>query len=184
MSIRLKEKYDSEIKQELLGKYKYDNVMQTPRLDKIVVNMGVGDANADARMLEMAIEELSTITGQLPSSRQARKSISNFKLREGQHIGCMVTLRGQRMYEFMDRLFNIAMPRIRDFRGVSDRAFDQAHNYNLGIKEQTIFPEINMDKVSRERGMNVSFVIKNAHTREESFDLLKMFGMPFQKRDN
>ncbi|PCJ56116.1 MAG: 50S ribosomal protein L5 [Candidatus Hydrogenedentota bacterium] len=184
MAARLLEKYKSEIVSDLRDKYKYENVMQVPRLDKIVVNMGVGEANTDARVLEVAIGELATLSGQKPSARQARKSISNFKIREGQKIGCMVTLRGTRMYEFMDRLFNVAMPRIRDFRGVSDKAFDNSHNYNLGLKEQTMFPEINMDNVSAARGMNVTFVFRNMNTREESLDLLRMFGMPFQKRDN
>ncbi len=184
MAARLQEKYTSEIVPELRSKYSYDNVMQVPRLDKVVVNMGVGDANTDARVLEAAMVELAKITGQKPSPRQARKSISNFKLREGQKIGCTVTLRGRRMYEFMDRLFNVAMPRIRDFRGVSDKAFDNGHNYNLGLKEQTMFPEIQIDNVQVTRGMNVTFVFRNMSTRDESLDLLRMFGMPFQKRDN
>ena len=184
MAARLKETYINTIKQSLMDKYSYKNVMNTPVLDKIVVNMGVGDANNEPRLLEQAIEELGTITGQKPSPRKAKKSISNFKLREGQQIGCMVTLRGERMFEFMDRLFNVAMPRIRDFRGASDRAFDGGFNYTLGLKEQTIFPELNMDEVQIERGMNVTFVIRNSTSREESYDLLKMMGMPFQNRDN
>jgi large subunit ribosomal protein L5 len=183
VAARLKEQYTSTIKQSLLEKYKYGNVMQIPVLEKVVVNMGCGDANSEPRLLEMAIEELGVITGQKPSPRQAKKSISNFKLREGQHIGAMVTLRGDQMYEFIDRLFNVAMPRIRDFRGVSDRAFDGGFNYTMGLKEQTIFPELNMDAVQRERGMNITFVIRNATSREESFDLLKMMGMPFVNRD-
>lgn len=183
MAARLKETYTNDIKKSLMDKYKYANVMNIPALDKIVVNMGVGDANNEPRLLEQAIEELGTITGQKPSPRKAKKSISNFKLREGQQIGCMVTLRGDRMFEFMDRLFNVAMPRIRDFRGTSDRAFDGGFNYTLGLKEQTIFPELNMDAVQVERGMNVTFVIRNSTSREESYDLLKMMGMPFQNRD-
>lgn len=183
MAARLKETYRNDIKKSLMDKYKYANVMNIPALDKIVVNMGVGDANNEPRLLEQAIEELGTITGQKPSPRKAKKSISNFKLREGQQIGCMVTLRGDRMFEFMDRLFNVAMPRIRDFRGTSDRAFDGGFNYTLGLKEQTIFPELNMDAVQVERGMNVTFVIRNSTSREESYDLLKMMGMPFQNRD-
>ena len=184
MTARLKEKYTNTIKQELMDKYKYDNVMNIPVLQKVVVNMGVGDANNEPRLLEQAIEELTTITGQKPSPRKAKKSISNFKLREGQQIGCMVTLRGERMFEFLDRLFNVAMPRIRDFRGTSDKAFDGGFNYTLGLKEQTIFPELNIDAVQHERGMNVTFVIANATSNEESYDLLKMMGMPFQTRDN
>lgn len=176
---RLKTRYQDEIKPDLQTKFERENVMDVPRLDKIVVNMGVGDANTDARMLEMAMEELGVITGQRPSYRKARLSVSNFKLREGQRIGAMVTLRGNRMYEFMDRLFNIAMPRIRDFRGMSRTSFDRGHNFTLGLREQTIFPELNMDKVQRVRGMNVTFVVRNSRTREESIELLKQFGMPF-----
>lgn len=183
MASRLQEQYTGTIKKSLLDKYKYPNVMQIPRLEKVVVNMGCGDANSEPRLLEMAIEELGVITGQKPSPRRAKKSISNFKLREGQEIGCTVTLRGQRMFEFLDRLFNVAMPRIRDFRGVSDKAFDGGFNYTMGLKEQTIFPELNMDAVQRERGMNITFVIRNSTSREESYDLLKMMGMPFVNRD-
>jgi large subunit ribosomal protein L5 len=157
--------------------------MQVPRITKVVVNMGVGDANQEPRNLEMAMAELGVITGQKPAFRRAKKSISNFKLREGQKIGCQVTLHGDRMYEFMDRLFNMAMPRIRDFRGVSRRSFDQFGNYTLGLKEQTIFPELNMDAVERVRGMNITFVLKNATTSEESLDVLGLLGMPFQRQN-
>lgn len=183
MAARLREYYSTNTKKELLDKYNYGNVMQVPRLEKVVVNMGCGDANSEPRLLELAMDELGTITGQKPSPRQAKKSISNFKLREGQQIGAMVTLRGDRMYEFLDRLFNVAMPRIRDFRGVSDKAFDGGFNYTMGLKEQTIFPELNMDAVQQVRGMNVTFVIRNSNSREESYDLLKSLGMPFLNRD-
>jgi large subunit ribosomal protein L5 len=184
VTARLKETYNTTIKQALMDKYTYSNVMNIPVLEKVVVNMGCGDANNEPRVLEQAIEELGVITGQKPSPRKAKKSISNFKLREGQEIGCMVTLRGEQMFEFLDRLFNVAMPRIRDFRGTSDKAFDGGFNYTLGLKEQTIFPELNMDAVQNERGMNVTFVIRNSTSREESYDLLKMMGMPFVNRDN
>lgn len=181
MAPRLKERYRQQITPALREKFGYGNPMEVPKLEKIVVNMGVGDANQDARLLEMAMEELRVITGQQPSPRQARKSISNFKLREGQKIGATVTLRGDRMYEFMDRLFNVAMPRIRDFRGVSRRSFDKGFNYTLGLKEQTIFPELNMDAIQRVRGMNVTFCIKNATSKDESLELLTQLGMPFTR---
>lgn len=178
---RLKERYQKTILPELKEKFGCANVMEVPRLEKIVVNMGVGDANTEARFMEMAINELAVITGQKPSIRKARRSISNFKLREGQNIGCMVTLRGNRMYEFMDRLFNVAMPRIRDFRGLSPKSFDKFGNYTLGLREQTVFPELNIDKVQRVRGMNITFVVKNAQGSEQSFELLKQFGLPFSR---
>lgn len=183
MKPRLKEKYQETIAPELREKYKYPNVMQIPRIEKIVVNMGVGDANQEARLLEMAMSELAIITGQQPSFRKAKKSISNFKLREGQRIGCAVTLRGDRMYEFMDRLFNMAMPRIRDFRGLPTKSFDKNGNYTIGLREQLIFPELNIDKIEKARGMNVTFVIKNTNSNEESFDLLQQFGLPFQRQN-
>jgi large subunit ribosomal protein L5 len=178
---RLKERYRTEIAPSLREEYKLPNAMQVPKLEKIVVNMGVGDANADARNLEMAMTELAAITGQKPAIRKARKSISNFKLRRGQEIGCMVTLRGDRMYEFMDRLLNIALPRVRDFRGIPRNSFDNQFNYTLGLREQTIFPEINQDAVQRVRGMNITFVVKNAESKEQSLDLLKQFGVPFRQ---
>lgn len=181
MTPRLKVRYNAEIVPSLREQYNYANIMRVPYLEKIVVNMGVGDANADARNLEMAMEELGKITGQKPSIRKARKSISNFKLRRGQEIGCTVTLRGARMYEFLDRLVNIAMPRVRDFRGVPRNSFDGQFNYTLGLKEQTIFPEVDIDSVTRPRGMNVTFVIKNVTSKEESFELLRQFGMPFRQ---
>jgi len=178
----LRQRYEDEIVPALREKYQYPNIMRVPHVKKIVVNMGVGEANTEPRLLESAMAELATITGQQPSYRTARKSISNFKLREGQRIGCMVTLRGDRMYEFMERLFNMAMPRIRDFRGVSRKAFDKNGNYTLGLKDQAIFPEIDMDKVERANGMNITFVVDNAETREESYDLLEQLGMPFQRQ--
>ena len=180
MTARLRERYDKTIIPEMRKQYGYDNVMQVPRIEKIVINMGVGDGQSDPRMMENAVTELTNITGQKASIRKAKKSISNFKLREGANIGCMVTLRGQRMYEFMDRLFNIAIPRIRDFRGVSAKSFDQFGNYTLGLREQTIFPEVNIDSVSRVRGMNITFVVKSARNVEESRELLRKFGMPFR----
>jgi large subunit ribosomal protein L5 len=179
MPATLKTKYNEEIRDGLRKQFEIKNVMQVPVIEKIVVNMGVGDAIGDARMLDSAVEELAAITGQQPSVRTARKSISNFKLREGVKIGCMVTLRGDRMYEFMDRLFNVAMPRIRDFRGVSAKAFDKQGNYTLGIKEQTIFPEVDQDKIARTRGMNITFVVDRAHSTDQSRELLRQLGMPF-----
>jgi len=156
------------------------NILAVPRLEKIVINMGVGDAIGEPRMLEAAMNELGLITGQKPAIRKARKSIASFKVRQGANIACMVTLRGERMYEFMDRLFNVAIPRIRDFRGISPNSFDGHGNFTLGLKEQTIFPEINIDNVLRVRGMNITFVIRNAHSADESRALLKALGMPFR----
>ncbi len=179
MAERLKIKYEGEVIPALCEEFGYQNIMQVPRLEKIVVNMGVGDAIADAKMMDTAVAELTQITGQKPVVRKAQKSISNFKLRAGANIGCMVTLRGRFMWEFMDRLFNIAIPRIRDFRGLSPRAFDKFGNYTLGIREQTIFPEVDLDKVTRVRGMNITFVVKNANSAEESRSLLQKLGMPF-----
>ncbi|MEX2016088.1 MAG: 50S ribosomal protein L5 [Candidatus Hydrogenedentales bacterium] len=180
MTPRLQEKYRDTLVPELLKEFNRRNIMEVPRLEKIVLNMGVGDANQEPRYLETAEVELATITGQKPSIRRARKSISNFKLRQGQPIGVTVTLRGHRMYEFIDRLFNVAMPRIRDFRGVPQNSFDKQFNYTLGLKEQTIFPELNMDAVIRVRGMNITFVVKNARSREETYALLLRLGMPFR----
>ncbi|MDX9971813.1 MAG: 50S ribosomal protein L5 [FCB group bacterium] len=180
MAPRLKEKYNETIHKEMLEQLHRASVMEVPRLEKIVVNMGVGDAPTDARLLENAMAELGRITGQKPSIRKARRSISNFKVRQGANIGCMVTLRGDRMYEFMDRLFNVAIPRIRDFRGLPPSSFDGAGNYTVGLREQTIFPEIDVDNVARVRGMNVTFVIKNSRSADESRELLRKFGMPFR----
>lgn len=179
MPATLKKKYNETIRGELQSQFDIKNVMQVPVIEKVVVNMGVGDAIGDARLLDAAIEELTAITGQFPSVRTARKSISNFKLREGVKIGCMVTLRGERMYEFIDRLFNVAMPRIRDFRGVSAKSFDGQGNYTLGIKDQSIFPEVDQDKLARTRGMNVTFVMARSNSTEQSRELLRKLGMPF-----
>mgnify|MGYP003413533334 CR=1 FL=1 len=177
---RLKEKYNNVIKAELQSKYNYKSIMEIPKLDKIVVNIGVGDASHNAKMLEVAMHELEIITGQKPVATKAKKAIAGFKLREGQAIGCKVTLRGEKMYEFADRLINLALPRVRDFRGVNQNAFDGRGNYALGIKEQLIFPEIEYDKVDKVRGMDIIFVT-TAKTDEEARELLTLFGMPFKK---
>jgi large subunit ribosomal protein L5 len=166
---------------ELVKRFSYVNPMQAPRLRKIVVNMGVGDALQNAKLLEAAMVDLGIITGQKPAMRRAKKSISNFKLRQGQPVGCMVTLRGARMYEFYDRLINVALPRIRDFRGVPMRSFDGRGNYTLGVTEQIIFPEINYDKVEKIRGMDITFVT-SARTDEEGQELLRLMNMPFRQR--
>jgi large subunit ribosomal protein L5 len=177
---RLKALYKEKILPQMREQFGYANVMQVPKLEKIVINMGVGDATQDPRNMESAVAELSRISGQKPSIRKAKRSISNFKVREGANIGCMVTLRGDRMYEFMDRLFNVAIPRIRDFRGLPPNSFDGFGNYTLGLREQTIFPEVEVDSVTRVRGMNVTFVIKNARSADESRELLRKFGMPLR----
>lgn len=179
MAPRLKEQYRSSILPELKEQFGFKNDLQVPRLDKIVVNMGVGEAIADPRNMDTAMTELAAITGQKPSMRKSRKAISNFKLRAGINIGAMVTLRGDRMYEFVDRLFNVAIPRIRDFRGLSTKSFDKFGNYTLGLREQTIFPEVKADDVNRSRGMNITFVIQNSRSAEESRELLRKLGMPF-----
>ncbi len=179
---RLKKLYHEVIIPEMMKKFGYKSVMQVPRLVKIVVNMGVGQATQDPKLLEMAMKELSKITGQQPVIRRARKSISNFKLRAGMAIGCKVTLRRERMYEFLDRLINAAIPRIRDFRGLSDKSFDGRGNYTLGIKEHIIFPEINVDEVERIFGMDIT-IVTTAKTDEEAYELLRLFGMPFRKRE-
>jgi large subunit ribosomal protein L5 len=178
---RLKEHYEKQVLPELMKRFSFENPMQAPRLRKIVVNMGVGDALANIKMLDAAVVELAQITGQRPSVRRAKKSIANFKLREGQPIGCMVTLRGARMYEFYDRLVNVALPRIRDFRGVPARSFDGQGNYTLGVTEQIIFPEINYDKVEKIRGMDITFVT-SARNDEEGQELLRLMNMPFRQR--
>ena len=177
---RLKEKFVKEVTPALMSKFNYKSVMQVPKLDKIVVNMGVGDAVANAKALDNAVEELATITGQKPVVTRAKKSIAGFRLREGMPIGAKVTLRGERMYEFLDKLVSVSLPRVRDFRGVSKKAFDGRGNYTLGIKEQLIFPEIDYDKVSKVRGMDI-VIVTTANTDEESRELLTQFGMPFQK---
>ena len=177
---RLKEKYLNEIKDEMQKKFEYKNVMQIPKLDKIAINMGVGEAKENAKILDTAVKDLETITGQKAVVTRAKNSVANFKLREGQPIGCKVTLRGERMYEFLDRLVNLALPRVRDFRGVNPNAFDGRGNYALGIKEQIIFPEIEYDKVDKVRGMDIIFVT-TANTDEEARELLAQFNMPFAK---
>ena len=180
MSSRLKEIYKNEIVDAMVKKFGYKNVMEVPKLDKIVVNMGVGEAKENAKVLEMAVGDMETITGQKAVVTKAKKSVANFKIREGQSIGCKTTLRGDKMYEFLDRLVNLALPRVRDFRGVSANSFDGRGNYALGIKEQIIFPEIEYDKVDKVRGMDVIFVT-TAKTDEEARELLRLFNMPFAK---
>lgn len=175
---RLKEKYDNEVTQALMEKFNYKNVMEVPRLEKIVVNMGVGEAKENEKVLEYAVNDLQLITGQKPIITRSKKSIANFKIRENMPIGCKVTLRKNRMYEFIDKLMNVALPRLRDFRGVSDKSFDGRGNYSLGIKEQLIFPEIDYDKIDKIRGMDIVFVT-TAETDEEARELLKLLGMPF-----
>lgn len=179
---RLKEKYTKEIVPALKQKFQYKSVMQVPRIEKICVNKGIGAAVADKKLVDVGMEEISTITGQKAVATRSKKDISNFKLRADIPIGVKVTLRGTRMYEFMDRLMNVALPRVRDFKGVSDKGFDGRGNYTLGVKEQIIFPEISIDKVSKISGMDITFVT-TANTDEESYELLKAFGMPFTARN-
>ena len=177
---RLKEQYQNEIVDAMIKKFGYKNIMEVPKLDKVVINMGVGEAKDNAKLLDSAIADLEKITGQKAVVCRARKSVANFKLREGKAIGCKVTLRGEKMYEFVDRLVNLALPRVRDFRGVNPNAFDGRGNYALGIKEQLIFPEIEYDKVDKVRGMDIIFVT-TANTDEEARELLTQFNMPFTK---
>ena len=177
---RLKEQYQNEIVDAMIKKFGYKNIMEVPKLDKIVVNMGVGEAKENAKLLEAAIKDMEAITGQKAVATKAKNSIANFKIREGMAIGCKTTLRGETMYEFMDRLINLALPRVRDFRGVNPNAFDGRGNYALGIKEQLIFPEIEYDKVDKVRGMDIIFVT-TAKTDEEARELLTQFNMPFAK---
>jgi large subunit ribosomal protein L5 len=177
---RLQELYTSEIKGKMMEKFQYDSVMQLPKLEKIVVNMGVGDAVSNTKLLDAAVEDLTIITGQKPIITKAKKSIATYKLREGMPIGCKVTLRGERMYDFLDKLVSIALPRVRDFRGVSAKAFDGIGNYTLGVKEQLIFPEINYDKVVKVRGMDI-VIVTTAKSDEEAKELLTLLGMPFKK---
>lgn len=179
MKPRLLEKYHNEIVPAMKDKFGFKNNLRVPCLQKIVVNMGVGEGAADIKILEKSMEELAAITGQKPLIRRAKKAIANFKIRDGQPIGCMVTLRRNIMYEFLDRLFNIALPRIRDFGGVSPDAFDARGNYSLGLREQTIFPEIEYDRIQRAQGMNITFVF-NSRKKEETFEILRLFGMPFR----
>ena len=177
---RLQEKYKTTVVPALTTKFGYTTVMQCPKIEKVVINLGVGDAIANPKALEDAVNELTQIAGQKPVITKAKKSIANFKVREGMDIGCKVTLRGEHMYEFLDKLFNIALPRVRDFHGVSTTAFDGRGNYTLGVKEQLIFPEINYDKVRKVRGMDI-VIVTSANTNEEAMALLKEMGMPFAK---
>lgn len=177
---RLKDQYLNEIVDALMKKFGYKNKMQVPKLDKIVVNMGVGEAKENAKILEAAVKDMETITGQKAIVTKAKHSIANFKIREGMAIGCKVTLRGEKMYEFLDRLVNLALPRVRDFRGINPNAFDGRGNYALGIKEQLIFPEIEYDKIDKIRGMDI-IIVTTANTDEEGRELLAQFGMPFAK---
>ncbi len=177
---RLQEKYSSTVRQTLVKKFNYTSIMQAPEVHKIVVNMGVGDAIANSKLLDDAVNEMTQLTGQKPVITKAKKSIANFKLREGMSIGCKVTLRGERMYQFLDKLVSIALPRVRDFQGVSKKAFDGRGNFTLGVKEQLIFPEINYDKVNKVRGMDI-VVVTTANTDLEALELLTQLGMPFKK---
>jgi len=177
---RLEQKYTETVKPSLMKEFSYKSVMECPKIEKVVLNMGVGDAIVNSKALDEAVEELTQIAGQKPVITKAKKSIANFKLREGMPIGCKVTLRGERMYEFLDKLFNISLPRVRDFHGVSATAFDGRGNYTLGVKEQLIFPEINFDKVNKIRGLDV-VIVTTAKTNKEAYELLKEMGMPFAK---
>ena len=177
---RLKEKYSKEVVPKLVSKHNYETVMLVPKIDKIVINMGVGDALQNSKLLEAAMNDLEQITGLKPVPTKAKKSISSFKLREGQVIGCKVTLRGEKMYNFLDKLINVVLPRVRDFRGLSPKSFDGRGNYTIGLKEQLIFPEINYDEIVKLRGMDIVFVT-TAETNEEALELLSGFGMPFRK---
>lgn len=177
---RLKQRYETEIVPSLLKRFEYRNVNQVPRLVKIVINMGIGEATQDSKALDGAMEDLAIITGQRPVVNQARKSVANFRLREGMPIGCKVTLRGERMYDFFDKLVSVALPRIRDFRGLSPRSFDGRGNYSLGLREQLIFPEVNYDDIAKIRGMDV-VIVTSAETDEEASELLRSLGMPFRQ---
>lgn len=180
---RLKEKYLNEIVPSLKEKFQYKSIMEVPKMTKICINKGIGAAVADKKLVDIGVEELTTITGQKAVATRSKKAISNFKLREDMPIGAKVTLRGDRMFEFMDRIMNVALPRVRDFKGVSDKGFDGRGNYTLGVKEQIIFPEISIDKVTKINGMDITFVT-TAKSDEESFELLKAFGMPFVNKNN
>ena len=177
---RLRQKFDNEIKNLMVEKFNYSSVMEVPKIDKIVINMGLGEAVSNSKILDEAVAELALITGQKPVVTRAKKSIAGFRLREGMPIGCKVTLRGERMYDFLDKLVSVSLPRVRDFRGVSKKSFDGRGNYTLGVKEQLIFPEIEFDKVNKVRGMDI-VIVTTANTDEESRELLTQFGMPFQK---
>ena len=177
---RLRQKYENEVKNQMVEKFGYKSVMQIPTIDKIVINMGIGDSVSNSKVLDEAVAELALITGQKPVITRAKKSIAGFRLREGMPIGCKVTLRGERMYDFLDKLVSVSLPRVRDFRGVSKKSFDGRGNYTLGVKEQLIFPEIDFDKVNKVRGMDI-VVVTTANTDEEARELLTQLGMPFQK---
>ena len=177
---RLKEKYQNEIVDALMKKFGYKNIMEVPKLDKVVINMGVGEAKENAKLLEAAVKDMETITGQKAVLTRAKNSVANFKIREGMPIGCKVTLRGEKMYEFVDRLFSVALPRVRDFRGINANSFDGRGNYSMGLKEQLIFPEIEFDKIDKVRGMDICFVT-TANTDEEARELLTLLGAPFAK---
>ena len=178
---RLQEKYNNLVKPELINQFNYSSTMQIPRLEKIVVNMGIGDAVSNSKVLDDAVAEMQAITGQKPVVTKAKKSIASFKLREGMPIGCKVTLRGERMYEFLDKLISISLPRVRDFHGINENAFDGRGNYTLGVKEQLIFPEINFDNIKKIRGMDI-VIVTTANTDEEGRALLSLLGMPFKKK--
>ncbi len=178
MPVRLKERYQQEIVPALMREFSYRNVMEVPRVEKVVLNVGLGEALQNSKAMDAALDDLTTIAGQKPVTTRARKSIANFKLRQGQPIGAMVTLRGDRMYEFLDRLINIALPRIRDFRGISRRSFDGRGNYSIGLREQIVFPEIDYDKIDRLRGLEVA-IVTSARNDDEGYALLKHMGMPF-----
>lgn len=180
MTARLKEKYNNEIKSSMMKKFNYESIMEVPRVEKVVINMGLGEAVHNSKILDSAVADLQLIAGQKPVITHARKSIASFKLREGMPIGAKVTLRGERMYYFIDKLFNVSLPRVRDFRGVSNKAFDGRGNYTLGLKEQLVFPEIDYDKIDKLRGMDIVFVT-TAKTDEEAHELLGQFGMPYAK---
>lgn len=176
---RLKDKMNNEVKPALMQRFQYANPMQIPQIEKVVINMGVGDAVADSKALDAAMNDLAIITGQKPVVTKAKKSVAAFKIREGMPIGAKVTLRGERMYEFLDKLVNVSLPRIRDFQGISPKGFDGRGNFSLGLREQLIFPEINIDKVDKMRGMDIA-IVTTAKTDEEAFELLKVMGMPFR----
>jgi large subunit ribosomal protein L5 len=177
--VRLKEKYEQEVRPALMERFSYKNALQSPRLEKVVINMGVGEAKENPKVLDAAVKDLALIAGQRPVITKAKKSVASFKLREGMSIGCKVTLRGSRMYEFLDKLFNVALPRVRDFRGVSPKAFDGRGNYTLGLREQLIFPEVSYDQVEKVRGMDI-VIVTTAATDEEGRELLRNLGMPFR----
>lgn len=177
--LRLKEKYEKEVVKSMMEKFNYKNVMEVPKLEKVVINMGLGEAAQNPKVIDFAVNDLMTITGQRPVVTKAKKSIAGFKLRKGMSIGAKVTLRGKRMWDFVDKLINVALPRVRDFRGVSQKSFDGRGNYNLGVKEQLIFPEIDYDKIDKVRGMDIC-IVTTAKTDEEAGELLKLLGMPFK----